>query len=355
MDFTDRTRPVREGEEFDLRKVEAFLKDSIPGLKGELTVTQFPGGHSNLTYLIRVGDCELVFRRPPLGRKVKTAHDMGREYRMLRALRPAFPYCPAPLAYTEDESIIGCPFYVMERIRGIILRKNLPDGLSFTPEEAGRLCEKLIDVFVELHHVDYKKIGLEGFGKPQGYVRRQVEGWSGRYRSARTPDSPDYERIMAWLQEKMPPESAFVSVIHNDYRFDNVVLDPQDPFRIIGVLDWEMATIGDPLMDMGGALAYWVNHTDPPDMQAIRMVPTHISGMFTREELIRRYAERMGIPLSNSDFYYCFGLFRLAVIAQQIYWRFYHGQTKDERFKLLIVAVHVLEKAARQVIERSDL
>lgn len=355
MDFSDGTRPIRDGEEFDIRRVEQFLKESIPGLDGELTVTQFPGGHSNLTYLVRVGGREMVFRRPPFGRKVKTAHDMGREYRILKALRPAFPYCPEPLAYTEDESIIGCPFYVMERIRGIILRKNLPEGLSFTPDEARLLCEKLIDVFVELHRVDYGSIGLEGFGKPLGYVRRQVEGWSERYRAARTPDAPDYAGVMSWLADKMPPESPLAGVIHNDYRFDNVVLDPQDPFRIIGVLDWEMATIGDPLMDLGGALAYWVDHDDPPAMQAIRMVPTNLPGMLTRRELIARYAERMGISLVNSDFYYCFGLFRLAVIAQQIYWRFYNGQTKDERFKLMIVAVHVLEEAARRVIEKSSL
>jgi len=350
-DFTDRTRPIREGEDFDIRNVETFLRDSIPGLEGDLTVAQFPGGHSNLTYLIRFGNRELVFRRPPFGRKVKTAHDMGREYRILKALRKAFPYCPEPLAYSEDESIIGCPFYVMERLRGIILRKNLPEGLALTPAEAGLLCERLTDVFVELHRIDYKKIGLEGFGKPLGYVRRQVEGWSKRYRAARTPDAPDFEVVMAWLYEKMPPESPLVSVIHNDYRFDNVVLDPLDPFRIIGVLDWEMATIGDPLMDLGATLAYWVNRDDPPAMQAIRMVPTHIPGMFTREELIRRYSEQMGILITNS-YYYCFGIFRLAVIAQQIYYRFFHGQTKDERFKLMIVAVRVLEETARKMIEK---
>jgi aminoglycoside phosphotransferase (APT) family kinase protein len=355
MDFTDGTRAIREGEEFDVRKVEAFLRETIPGLRGDLTVTQFPGGHSNLTYLLRIGGRELVFRRPPFGKKAKTAHDMGREYRILEALRPAFPYCPEPLAYTEDESIIGSPFYVMERIKGIILRKNLPEGLSFRPAEARRLCETLVEVFVELHRIDYKKVGLEGFGRPEGYVRRQVEGWSERYRAARTPDAPDYERVMAWLHEKMPPETPLVSVLHNDYRFDNVVLDPQNPLRIIGVLDWEMATIGDPLMDLGGALAYWVNRDDPPNMQAIRVVPTHGEGMFTRDEFIRRYAELMGIPLERGDFYYCFGLFRLAVIAQQIYYRFSHGQTKDERFKLMIVAVHVLEETARKVIERSEL
>jgi aminoglycoside phosphotransferase (APT) family kinase protein len=355
MDFTDRTRPIREGEEFDIARVEQFLKDSIPGLEGELAVAQFPGGHSNLTYLIRVGERELVFRRPPFGRKVKTAHDMGREFRMLKALRPVFPYCPAALAYTEDESLIGCPFYVMERIKGIILRKNLPVGLAFSPREAELLCEKLIDVFVELHRIDYRHIGLAGFGKPEGYVRRQIEGWSERYRSARTPDAPDFEGPMAWLHEKMPAESPMVSVIHNDYRFDNVVLDSTDRFKIIGVLDWEMATVGDPLMDLGGALAYWVDREDPEPLQAIRMVPTNLEGMMTRRQLIARYADRMGISLEKSDFYYCFGLFRLAVIAQQIYWRFYNGQTKDERFKMMIVAVHVLEGAARKVIDHSKL
>jgi aminoglycoside phosphotransferase (APT) family kinase protein len=355
MEYIDKTQPIREGEEFDLVKVEAFLKDSIPGLQGKLTVEQFPGGHSNLTYLLKIGDREMVFRRPPFGRKAKTAHDMGREYRIQKALKPFFSYCPEPLAYTEDESIIGCPFYVMERIRGIILRKDLPKGLTFTPAEARTLCEKLMDVYVELHAIHYNQVGLETFGKPEGYVKRQVGGWSERYRNARTDDAPDFEIVMTWLQEKMPGESGTVSIIHNDYRFDNVVLDPHEPLKIIGVLDWEMATIGDPLMDLGGALAYWVDRDDPPNMQAIRMVPTNLEGMMTRKELTGRYAEKMGIPVAHIDFYYCFGLFRLAVIAQQIYYRFYHGQTKDERFKLMIFAVHVLEEAARKVIAHSDL
>lgn len=355
MIFIDRTRPIREGEAFATAKVEAFLKAAIPGLEGSLAVEQFPGGHSNLTYLLKIGDRELVLRRPPFGRKVKTAHDMGREYRIQKALKPVFPYCPEPLAYTEDESIIGCTFYVMERIKGIILRRDLPTGMSLTPQEARNLCEKLIDVYAALHHVDYIKAGLEGYGKPEGYVRRQVEGWSERYRSARTDDAPDFEPVMAWLHAKMPGESAIVSVIHNDYRFDNVVLDPLNPLQIIGVLDWEMATIGDPLMDLGGALAYWVDRDDPPDMQAIRIAPTHLEGMMTRREFVSAYAERMGMPIDHIDFYYCFGLFRLAVIAQQIYYRFYHGQTKDERFKLMIFAVHVLQEAAKKVIEASDL
>ena len=355
MDYIDKTKPIRQGEEFDLAKVEAFLKDSIPGLQGKLTVEQFHGGHSNLTYLIRIGDRELVFRRPPFGRKAKTAHDMGREFRIQKALKPFFPYCPMPLAYTEDESIIGCPFYVMERIRGIILRKELPPGMTLSPEEARTLCERFMDVYVELHSIDCRKSGLEGFGRPEGYVKRQVDGWSGRYRNAKTPDAPDCEEIMSWLQDKMPADSARASVIHNDYRFDNVVLSPEDPLRIIGVLDWEMATIGDPLMDLGGALAYWVNRDDPPDFKALAFTPTLLEGMMSRRELVDRYARSTGISVSNIDYYYCFGLFRLGVIAQQIYYRFYHGQTKDERFKFMIVVVHIVDEAARRVIQGSDL
>ena len=196
MDVTDRPVTVREGEELDVKKVGEFLKDSLSGLEGDLVVEQFPSGFSNLTYMIKVGEEELVLRRPPFGRKAKTAHDMGREYRVLSALNPVFPYCPRPLVYTEDESVMGCPFYVMERIRGIIMRRDLPKGLAFTLEEAGKLCENLLDIQCKLHSVDYKTIGLEDFGKPKGYVKRQVEGWSRRYVQARTPDAPDYEKVM---------------------------------------------------------------------------------------------------------------------------------------------------------------
>jgi aminoglycoside phosphotransferase (APT) family kinase protein len=349
MDLTDKSAQVRQGEEIDLKAIEGFLKDSIPGLEGELTVEQFPSGYSNLTYLIRVGQKDLVLRRPPFGRKAKTAHDMGREYRMLTALNPVFPYCPRPLVYTEDASIMGCPFYVMERISGIILRKDLPKGLSFTPDQMRSLCENLLDVQERLHAVDYRAVGLDGFGKPEGYVKRQVEGWSERYRSARTPDAPTFEAVMEWLHKNMPPDSGKSTVIHNDYKFDNVVLDPKDPLRIIGVLDWEMATLGDPLMDLGSSLAYWVQADDPPELQAVRTLPTNLPGALSRAELVRRYGEKSGTRIDNFDFYYCFGLFRLAVIAQQIYYRYYHGQTADQRFKTLVAAVHCLELTASKV------
>jgi aminoglycoside phosphotransferase (APT) family kinase protein len=355
VDFIDRTRAIRPGEELDLVRLEPYLRKSIPGLDGPIEVEQFPGGYSNLTYLIRCGDREMVLRRPPFGKKAKTAHDMGREYRILKALRPSFPCCPEPLLYTEDESILSCPFFVMERIRGIILRRDLPKGMSFTPEEARKLCENLVDVLVDLHGIDVEKAGLRDFGKPEGYVQRQVEGWSGRYRNARTPDAPDFEAVMGWLTEKRPSDSGRVSVIHNDYRFDNVVLHPDDPFRVIGILDWEMATIGDPLMDLGGALAYWVEKDDPPDRQVILFGPTNLEGALTRDGVIERYLAKTGMVTPAMDFYLTFGLFRLAVIAQQIYYRFYHGQTKDQRFQMMIVAVQVLEKEARKLIDGSSL
>jgi len=355
MHFTDKPAKVRQGEELDLNAVEQFLKDTIPGLSGELVVEQFPSGYSNLTYLIKIGNRELVLRRPPFGRKAKTAHDMGREYRILQALNPVFPCCPKPLAYTDDESVIGGPFYVMERIRGIILRKDFPKGLELTPDQMHSLCENLVDVHYTLHSIDYHSIGLEGFGKPEGYVKRQVEGWSGRYKAARTPDAPGFERVMRWLQDKMPPDFFSPAVIHNDYKFDNVVLDPDNPLKIIGVLDWEMATIGDPIMDLGSSLGYWVESGDPPHFQAARTLPTNLPGALTRNELVKRYAEKAGISIDNFDFYLCFGLFRLAVIAQQIYYRFYHGQTRDERFKSLIRSVHVLEVEANRTMEQSGL
>jgi aminoglycoside phosphotransferase (APT) family kinase protein len=352
MDLSDRAVNIREGEELDTKKVEEFLKDSIPGLSGNLVVEQFPSGFSNLTYLIRVGDSEMVLRRPPFGRKAKTAHDMGREFKILNALNGVYPYTPKPLLYTEDSSVMGCPFYVMERIPGIILRKEMPKGLELTPEQGKTLCHRLVDVLCELHAIDYQAVGLQDFGKPVGYVRRQVEGWTERYRQARTPDAPTFESFMKWLEERIPGESSRYTVIHNDYKFDNVVLSLQDPLKIIGVLDWEMATIGDPLMDLGCFLAYWVHPTDSPEVQVASMMVTQMPGLLTKAEMVERYAQTSGLKLTMEDFefYYCFGIFRVAVILQQIYYRYYHGQTKDKRFAALIFAAHIIDGELKKSI-----
>jgi aminoglycoside phosphotransferase (APT) family kinase protein len=355
MEHVDKATDIRNGEELDKDKIMEFLKDTVPGLSGESMIRQFPSGFSNLTYLVTVGDEEFVLRRPPFGKKAKTAHDMSREYKILKALRPFFPYCPEALAYTDDLSIMGCPFYIMQRLKGIILRKNLPDGLALNPDKARKLSENMIRILGELHSVDYIEAGLRDFGKPEGYVKRQVDGWSSRYRDAWTDDAPDYEEIMTWLAEKMPADTTRPCIIHNDFKLDNAVLDPDDPLRIIGILDWEMSTIGDPLMDLGNSLAYWVERNDPEEVQAIRLMPTNLEGMLTREEQVALYADIMEEAIDNFDYYFCFGIFRLAVIAQQIYYRFYHGQTKDKRFQMLIFAVKILEGAAKTVIQKSDL
>ena len=294
----------------------------------------------------------MVLRRPPVGANIKSAHDMNREYRILQSLKPVFPYCPEPLHYCADTSVIGADFYVMKRIQGIILRNNLPENITFTPDMARNLCQTLLDVQIKLHGIDIKSAGQAFPGKPDGYVARQVSGWSERYRKAKTDDAPDFESIMTWLDEQQPKDTDSPVLVHNDYNFDNVVLSPDNPVTIIGVLDWEMATCGDPLMDLGNSLAYWIQNNDPPYMQKIRVMPTNMPGAMTREEMIAYYSKKTGRDISNFDYYYCFGLFRLAVIAQQIYRRYSLGMTQDNRFGGLIHVVRALEKTALSTIEK---
>jgi len=355
MDYIDRPGDVRKGEGLDAESIEAYLKRAVPELEGPVRVRQYPSGASNLTYLLSFYNRQLVLRRPPFGTKAATAHDMGREYRVLSALNGRWPYAPRPLLYCEDPDVIGSPFYVMEHIEGIIVRKDLPNGLFTSGRQVRRLFERFVHILHELHSLDYHAMGLGDLGRPEGYVRRQVVGWNRRYRAARTPDVPDCETVMDWLEEMIPPETDRPGIIHNDFRLDNMVLDPSDPFRIIGVLDWEMATIGDPLMDLGCTLGYWVEKDDPEERHLVRTMPTHVEGALTRKEFVDLYGNISGLRMDRFDFYYCFGLFRLAVIIQQIYYRFYHGQTQDERAKGYARAVPVLERAAKGVIVRSDL
>ena len=350
MDCIDQPTEIRAGEELDRNRLETWLKDTLPGLDGPLTLQQFPSGHSNLTYLIRVGEKEMVLRRPPFGTKAKSAHNMSREYRILTALEPVFSYVPRPLAHCDEDAVMGCSFYVMERMQGVILRREIPRDLNLSPDEIRRLFEKHVEIQYALHSLDYKKIGMDELGRPEGYVKRQTQGWSERYRNAKTPDAPEFEQVMAWLDGNMPQDSPISGIIHNDFKFDNLVLAPQDPLTIKGVLDWEMTTIGDPLMDLGCTLGYWVEKDDPPPYQAIRTLPTHVEGALTRKEMVAHYEKISGRTIENMEFYHCFGLFRLAVIAQQIYYRFYHGQTRDPRFKHLIHAVQLLEKSTEKII-----
>jgi aminoglycoside phosphotransferase (APT) family kinase protein len=348
-DFTNATIDVREGEEIDTTRVSAFLKESIPGLEGEMTVRQFPAGASNLTYLLTFENRELVLRRPPHGTKAKSAHDMSREYRVLSGVRKAYPHVPEVLLYTDDESIIGSEFYVMERAVGNLVLRDFPPEWGFTAEDCRKFCFSFLDRLIELHQVDYRAIGLENLGKPEGYATRQILGWNKRYVNARTADAPDCEVIRNWLEERIPSESG-ACIIHGDFRIDNLIVDPDDPFNIVAVLDWEMATLGDPLMDLGNSLAYWIQADDAPGLLAIRRQPSNIPGMLTRDEIVTYYAERTDTDIGDFDFYLVYGVFRLAVILQQIYYRYYHGQTKDERFGRMIDEVWELEKRCLAII-----
>lgn len=354
MTVIDEARSVRKGDELDARTVDLYLREHIPGLQGVPAVKQFPGGASNLTYLIKYENRELILRRPPLGRKAKGAHDMVREAKIMQALKPVYPYVPEVLAICQDESVLGCDFYVMQRLVGVIPRQDFPPALQLTPEKTRRLCTDVIDKLVELHKVDVRAAGLESLGKGEGYVQRQLSGWTERLRGAHTPDNKDFAEVIAWLEEKKPAGEIAITVIHNDYRFDNVVLDPDD-LHVIGVLDWELATLGDPLMDLGNSLAYWVQADDDPVLQMMRRQPTNAPGMLTRREVVEYYGEKTGWRVDNFDFYEVYGLFRLAGIAQQIWYRFFHGQTSNPAFSQFGPMVNYLEQRCLNMIRKSSL
>lgn len=349
-DFLDKTRAVRSGEELDPARLEAYLRAHLPQATGAIAIEQFPAGHSNLTYSVRLGDLDLVLRRPPFGSKVKAAHDMGREYRVLSKLHTAFAPAPEPVLYCEDVEVLGAPFYLMKRIRGVIIRRDPPEGLDFSPPIARKLGESFVDTLAALHGLDYEAIGLADLGKPAGYMQRQVEGWIKRYYGSQTHDIPEVEPISRWMTENLPAESG-ASLIHNDYKYDNTIVAADDITRIIGVLDWEMCTLGDPLSDLGTAICYWINADDPPEMQLIRWAPTTVPGSLTRAELVARYAEKTGRDTSGMVFYYVYALFKTAVIAQQIYYRYHHGLTKDERFVAFLEAAKIMMRASLRAAE----
>lgn len=353
MSLIDEAVTVRAGEELDAARLGAYLSQWVPGLVGQPVVGQFPAGFSNLSYLLTVGDRQLVLRRPPIGTRPRSGHDMGREFRVLSALAPRFAECPRPIHHCADESIIGAPFYLVERIRGIILRRDYPDGMA-TPSLVRAQQFALIETLANLHALDCRATEFTGLGRPEGYVARQVAGWSERYARARTTDAASADRVTVWLAANLPAESALPAVIHNDFKLDNVVFDATDPTRLVGVLDWEMATIGDPLMDLGCSLAYWVQADDNAALLATRMLPTHVPGSLSRSEVLESYTRATGRALPDFLFYRVFGLFRLAVIVQQIYYRYFHGETGDPRFGSLGPLGRVLiAEAAAEIRARS--
>lgn len=342
----DPTRAVRPGEELDARALARFLGWD------EVRVTQFPSGHSNLTYLVEGGGRQLVLRRPPFGSKVKSAHDMGREYKILSRLHTIYPQAPKPVAYSEDPSLLGTPFYLMERIVGVILRRDPPPGL-LPPAVAHGLGEAFVDNLARLHGLDYRACGLGELGRPEGYVERQVRGWAERYAKAKTDDVPQIDKLGAWLEAHRPKESG-ATLVHNDFKYDNVVLSP-DLSRVVAVLDWEMATIGDPLMDLGTALGYWIQPDDPPVFQMTVFGPTNRAGNLTRVEIVERWSRATGRDASNVLFYFAFALFKLAVVAQQLYKRWVDGHTKEERYAIMLEGVKAVASSALVAIDKGRI
>jgi len=353
-DWVDRPTPVRKGEELNTERLAAYLKTRLPNLNGPLTAQQFPKGFSNLTYLLQIGEQELVLRRPPFGVKIKSAHDMGREYNILSHLHQVYPKAPRPLLYCTDEAVLDVPFYVMERVNGIILRNTMPDEMIPSPDLMASIANSFIDNLVELHAVDYEAAGLGELGRPAGYIQRQITGWSKRYKNAQTDDIPEMEWLMTWLSENMLPESD-ATLIHNDFKYNNMMLDPDDWSQIVAVLDWEMTTLGDPLMDLGTSLSYWIEPDDPPVMQQLKFSPTHLPGNPSRADLVERYTQKSGRDVPNIIFYYVYGLFKLAVVIQQLYGRYKLGFTQEERFAHLDEEVKLCAQIAIQAIEKKRI
>ncbi len=351
MILEDRVKTPRKGEEVDGAKLATFLEPH--GFKAPLEIKQFPSGHSNLTYLVAdaVGQ-EVVIRRAPIGANVKSGHDMGREFRVLEAIHPIYSKVPRPIAYCGDIAVIGAPFFAMSRVNGIILRGPEASGLSISPAKMAQACESFVNNLVEIHSLDITAPSLAALGHPTGYVARQVEGWTRRYDKARTDDIPEMNEIAKWLAENQPVEQG-ATLIHNDYKYDNLVLDGELD-RILAVLDWEMATLGDPLMDLGTTLAYWVEPGDAEFLQAMSG-PTALQGNFTRQELAERYATLSGRNIDAIVFYYVYGLFKIGVIGQQIYKRYAQGLTTDPRFGALIFAVHAVAQRGSSALRSQKI
>ncbi|WP_172372081.1 phosphotransferase family protein [Sporosarcina jiandibaonis] len=348
------TIPVRSGEELDSEKLVQFIREKISGLlDGKLNIRQFGAGHSNLTYALEIGDWEAVLRRPPLGPIAPKAHDMKREFNVLSALHPVFPTAPKPIVYSEDLAIIGSPFFMMERRHGIVLDTEFPAGTKKPVELGKQLSEMMVDKLVELHAIDYKKTALAEMVKPAGFLERQVNGWIDRYEKAKTAEIPEVDQLTSWLKRNIP-ESPDSTIIHYDYKLNNMMFS-QDYSEMTGLFDWEMTTVGDPLADVGAAMSYWMQADDPEMLlNALGKPPLTVQkGFFTRDEFIARYAEKSGRDMSTIHYYTTFAYFKLAVICQQIFYRYKRGQTNDPRFKHMDKFVNSLVSHALAETSRS--
>ncbi len=353
MKRTDDIIPVRPDERFDEARLHTWLKDKLPGTDHPLTVRQFSGGVANLTYLLDFGEQQYVLRRPPLGPVAQRAHDMGREYKVLSVLHKAFPKAPRAFVYCDDPDVIGAPFLIMERRQGVVVRKSIPPEFADIADAPQRMSQALIETLAEFHAVDFQTLGLSDLGRPRGFISRQIEGWYKRWHAAKTQDIPLMEKIYTWLKANQPPTPP-PTLVHNDYKLDNVMFALDDPGRIVAVFDWDMCTLGDPFSDLGALLTYWTEPDDPPYLQAIAQMPVGDRRFWSRAQLVEHYAAITGRDVSDVAFYHALGLFRLGVIAAQIYIRYVRGQTKDERFANLGTIIPLIAQAAYHVINNTS-
>jgi aminoglycoside phosphotransferase (APT) family kinase protein len=320
----------RADERPDAERVGAWLEGRVPGATGAPAIWQFPGGHANLTYLLRYPSVEYVLRRPPHGDLAPGAHDMGREYRVLSVLYRAFPPAPRAYAFCQDPAVLGAPFFVMERRHGVVVRRDVPArfGGGADPAQNRKLSTAIIDTLAEFHRVDYRAVGLATLGKPAGFLARQVRGWADRWARSATKAVPEADAVLRWLDEAMPAAQAD-TLVHNDWRLDNMAVDATDPGRAVAVYDWDMCTLGDPLTDVGTLLSSWYEPGEAFDF--LSPMPSRSPGFMTRAEAVARYGERRGVDVGAMPYYYVFGLFKMAVIVQQLYRRYHLGQTQDAR------------------------
>jgi len=348
----DTTKPVRQGEELNLEALGQYLRGKIDGAESGITLSQFPSGHSNLTYLLAAGSHEYVLRRGPLGPVPPKAHDMAREYRVLEAIHPHFPEAPPVLHLCEDPSVTGAVFFLMERRNGFVLRSSIPEQIAAIPNYPVRISEAFIQCLVRLHAIDVAQTGLLALGKPEGFLERQVEGWAERWQRSKTGELTVMDEVIRWLRAHLP-ESGRPTLVHNDYKLDNVMLPLASVDRIEAVLDWEMTTVGDPLADLGLTLCYWW-WANLPELRS-SVAPSIISqpGWFTREQVVNRYAELSGRDVSHINYYEVLGVFKLAVILQQIYFRYKRGQTADQRFEDFGMRVQALAQFAARLVEKA--
>ncbi|AZB44008.1 phosphotransferase family protein [Bacillus sp. FJAT-42376] len=337
------TIPVREGEELKIQELERYLKERFPAISDDsLRIEQFGTGASNLTYALKAGKWEAVLRRPPLGPVAPKAHDMKREFRILKALHPLFPEAPKPYLYEEDPSVAGSAFFLMERRKGVIVDTSLPAGIELTEERGRILSELMVDKLVQLHAIPYQNTDLVNLSRPEGFMERQVGGWIERYHRAKTDEIEEVAILTSWLEKHLPSSGA-PSVIHYDYKLNNALFT-EDLTDMAGLFDWEMTTIGDPLADLGAAMSYWTDEKDPDSLKfgfgkpSITIQPS----FYSRKQFVDRYAEKSGRDVSSFPYYLAFAYFKLAVICQQIYYRYKKGQTKDERFAKFAPFVHTL-------------